>query len=228
MVGGLGTRLRAVVSDRPKILAPVLNRPFLSYLLDQLIRYQFREAILCCGYMGKSVQDMYGDAYGSLLLAYSWEDTPLGTGGALRNALDIITSDEVLAMNGDSFFDADFGDFYRMHKSKSAEASILLANVPDTSRYGRVTTSNNLVLRFEEKSGVSAPGQINAGVYILNKSILLEIAADRPVSLEKEILPVWAGQRRLRGFESPGRFIDVGTPESYAEAERFFSDGQFT
>lgn len=220
-------RLRAVVSDRPKILAPVLNKPFLSYLLDQLIRYQFREAILCCGYMGKSVQDIYGDIYGSLRITYSWEESPLGTGGALRKALDLIASGEFLAMNGDSFIQADFGDFYQLHKTNSAEASILLAKVADTSRYGRVSTEDNRVLKFEEKNGIHAAGLINAGVYILNKNILSGVATDRTVSLEKEILPVWAEQRRLYGFENEGRFIDVGTPESYAEAERFFSEGKF-
>lgn len=223
LVGGLGTRLRSVVSDRPKVLVPIHNKAFLSYLLDQLLYNQFRDVTLCCGYMGKSIQDAYGGSYLGLRLKYSWEESPLGTGGALRNAMDQIAASDVMVMNGDSFIQTDLQSFYRWHKSLSADISLLLAEVPDTSRYGRVSTQDYRIIEFEEKKSPAGAGRINAGIYLAKKEILLEIPTSMPISLERDMLPIWAKQGRVFGHVCRGRFIDVGTPESYLDAEKFFS-----
>lgn len=226
--GGLGTRLRSQVDDRPKVLAEVRGRAFLSYLLDQLAAAGLRSVVVCTGYMGDRVRAEFGDSYGPLRLRYSQEDAPLGTAGALRLARHLLESDPVLVMNGDSICRADLEAFRIWHREKQAEASILLTEVPDTGRYGRVTVDEaGALIAFEEKQNAGGPGWINAGVYLLSDRLIRAIPSGRAVSLEREVLPDWIG-KRLFGHRSEARFLDIGTPESYARAERFFGQGEQT
>ena len=223
LAGGLGTRLRPVVADRPKVLAEVHGRPFLAFLLDQLAAAGIRDVVLCIGYRGEQVRAAFGEAYGALRLRYSQESRLLGTAGALRLALPLLHSDPVLVMNGDSFCEADLASFTRWHRRRGAAATLLLARVPDTGRYGRVELdAEGRVLRFEEKGSPGGPGWVNAGVYLLSRRLLSTIPAGRPVSLEREVFPAWIG-RGLYGHRSTGRFLDIGTPEAYATAEAFFA-----
>lgn len=223
LVGGFGTRLRSVVADRPKVLAEVSGRPFLSILLDQLVKSGTRSVVLCTGYMGDKIQAEFGASYGPLQLFYSHEPTQLGTGGALRFALPLIRSEVVLVMNGDSFCDTDLKVFRTWHSARGAAATILLTEVADTRRYGRVRVdAEGRVLKFEEKAIDSGPGWINAGVYLCGRSLLEAVPTDCPVSLEREIFPVWIGAG-LYGFRGDGRFLDIGVPEAYAQAERFLA-----
>jgi NDP-sugar pyrophosphorylase family protein len=219
LAGGLGTRLRTVVSNRPKALAEVGGCPFVTYLLCQLEYYGFRTVILCIGYLGEQVEDALGERYGSLRLSYSQEDTPLGTGGSLRLALPLLRSGPVLVMNGDSFCDVDLRDFLRRHEEHRGFGSIVLAEVPDTSRFGRVRIEpDNRVTSFVEKDKDHAgnAGLVNAGVYLFNA--FPGVPGDiRPASLEKDLLPAWIGSG-LYGYVARGVFIDIGTPETYAHA----------
>lgn len=224
LAGGLGTRLRSVVNDRPKVLAEVRDRPFLTYLLQQLARSGIKSVVVCTGYIGEQVKAAFGDAFGSMRLLYSQETSQLGTAGALRLALPLIQSDSVLIMNGDSFCDADFGDFWAWRAAKGAEAALLLTQVSDTRRYGRVQMDGDgRVLKFEEKGGKEGSGWINAGIYLLDRSLLLNIPEGVDVSLEREMFPAWM-DRGLYGYGNKGRFLDIGTPESYALAEKFFQE----
>ena len=225
LVGGLGTRLRPVVADRPKVLAEVNGRPVLSYLLDQVARAGVRRVVLCTGYLGEQVLAAFGPRYGPLQLGYSPEPAPLGTAGALRRALPMLQSDPVLVLNGDSMCKADLNAFYAWHCGQGASASLLLTVAPDAARYGQVQTdAEGRVLRFEEKGAVAGgPGWINAGIYLLSQACLEAIPADRPVSIEREMFPAWIGQN-LYGYQSQGRFLDIGTPDAYAEAARFFGE----
>lgn len=223
LAGGRGTRLRSVVSVRPKVLARVLGRPFLTYLLDQLAEAGAREVVLCTGYMSDRVEELLGKRYKTLRLFYSKEEDPLGTGGAIRHALEHFASDPVLIMNGDSFVDADLILYLHWFFEMERDASLLLVKVPDTSRFGRVTTAEGgLILGFEEKGTHFGPGWINAGMYILKKKLLESIPPGKPFSLEREFFPRLA-EKCLYGYQSGGEFIDIGTPESYAGAENFFS-----
>jgi NDP-sugar pyrophosphorylase family protein len=223
LAGGLGTRLRGVVADRPKVLAEVLGRPFLAFLLDQLEAAGVARVVLCTGYRGEQVRAAFGTSYGALRLAYSQEPGPLGTGGALRMALPLLPCEPVLVMNGDSYCSADFQELWSWHLSRAAEATLLLSHVSDTTRYGRVQVqANGQVLRFDEKADAEGPGWISAGIYLLGRSLMLEIPQDRAVSLEREVFPAWIG-RGLYGHRSQGRLLDIGTPESYAAAEQFFA-----
>ena len=226
LAGGLGTRLRPVFSDMPKVLAEVLGRPFLTYLLDQLSSAGAREIILCTGYMGNRVQEVYGDVYKSSHLLYSQEKEPLGTGGALRLALPLLKSDHVLVMNGDSYIRVDLSCYVDWFFRIDRKASLLLAKVPDTSRYGMVKVEKDeSVSIFEEKEEVKGSGWINAGVYLMETSLLTSISSGKTFSLEREFFPSLV-DNGLFGYRSKGRFIDIGTPESYATAENFFSFGE--
>jgi NDP-sugar pyrophosphorylase family protein len=223
LAGGLGTRLRPVVNDRPKVLAEVCGRPFLSYLLDQLQTAGAGQAVLCTGYLGEQIEAALGDCYCGLRLSYSQESAPLGTAGAVRAALARLGSDPVLVLNGDSFFEADLADLSGYHQRHGAQATLALARLADTRRFGRVVlAADGQVSAFEEKGARRGPGWINAGVYVLARQLLETIPAGGAVSLERECFPAWIG-RGLYGYPGRGRFLDIGTPESYAEAREFFA-----
>ena len=218
LAGGLGTRLRSVVPDRPKVLAEVGRRPFLEYLLDQLVLEGVKSVVLCTGYLGDQVRDRLDTSYRTLTLQYSREPQPLGTGGALRLALPMLDSEPVLVMNGDSYCDTRLDAFASWHVGQRAFATILLAETDDTRRYGRVQVDDQgRVLRFSEKTDEMGPGLVNAGVYLLSRTLIGSIAFGRAVSLEHEVFPEWIG-RGLYGFRCQGRLWDIGVPESYARA----------
>ena len=223
LVGGLGTRLRDRVPDRPKALADIARRPFLNYQLDWLAQAGIATVILCTGYRGGQIQRTFGGAYRDLRLRYSHEPTPRGTAGALRYALPLLDAEVVLAMNGDVFCEADLGAFWAWHRRRAAAASIALSRVEDTSRYGRVRVDRaGRVQEFEEKSA-GGPGWVNAGLYLLSRRVIAQIPSGRPVSIEHDIFPKCVG-RGLYGYRSRGRFLDIGTPERYRAAAAFVRD----
>jgi NDP-sugar pyrophosphorylase family protein len=222
LVGGLGTRLQSIVNDRPKVMALINGRPFLTYILDQINDAGLKDVILCVGYMGKYIESEIGPSYKNLTLLYSYEHEPLGTGGALRNANDLLNSDSILIMNGDSYCQYDLDEYWSFHGRNNALASILLTFVNDTSRYGDVSINDhNHVMAFEEKGSFTRPGWINAGVYLISREIISEIPDQRFVSLEKEIFPSLIG-KDFYGFMNDGRFLDIGIPEAFATAGGFF------
>ncbi len=222
LVGGLGTRLRSLALGVPKPLAPVAGRPFVTFVLDQLRRASFDEIVLLTGYRGSDLSDLFGLSYNGLSLKYSQEPEPLGTGGALRHALPLIHSDDVLLLNGDSFCDADVYELYKLHHTSDADLTLTLAWQPDVSRYGRVETTNSgRVASFLEKQSSGESGWINAGVYLIKKQLIEEITPGQFVSLENDLLPGWIKNRFVFAYRSNGAFLDIGTPESYADAEGF-------
>jgi len=221
LAGGLGTRLREIVSDRPKALASVAGRPFLSYVLDQVVTAGVRHAVLCTGYLGDQLRATFGDRFGGLALSYSHESSPQGTAGALRLALPLLRSDPVLVLNGDSHCEVDLKDLIAWHEGRAEQSagSLLVTRVDDTARYGTLDLNDaGEIVAFLEKSGQAVPGWINAGVYVLPRRLLMSIAAEGPVSLERDVFPRWVN-RGLDGYRTNAPFIDIGTPESYAQAE---------
>ncbi len=222
LAGGLGTRLRAVVAHRPKVLATVNGVPFLTRLLDQVAEAGVESVVLCTGHLGEQIEAEYHGAYRGLRVIYSREAAPLGTGGALREALPRLTGSPVLVLNGDSYCGVDLGEFQRFHTARRAEISIVLTEVPDVGRFGSVTMDAEArIIRFEEKAAMSGPGWINAGIYLLSRRVIEAIPAGAAVSLEHDVFPSRLGAG-LFGFRTRGPFLDIGTPESYAAAERFF------
>ena len=221
LVGGLGTRLRAVLTDRPKPLALVEGRPFVCRILDQLVGCGISDAVLCTGHLGGRVQEALGTSHGPLRLRYSQEDAPLGTGGALRLAEPMLEGDPVLALNGDSYFGLPLAAYLDWHAAQGVPATLAIRQVADASPYGLVeATEDGQVTSFREKEPGAGPGWINGGVYLFSRSALKAIPAGRPVSLEREVLPSWIGS--LRAYRAEGPFLDIGTPESLSAASEFF------
>jgi len=230
LAGGKGTRLREAVPDRPKALAEVAGRPLLAYLLAQLERHGFARVVLCTGHMGERVREAVGPKFGRLAIAYSQEPAPLGTGGALRLALAMLDSPDVLVMNGDSYCGADLGALLAFHTAGSSTrpraGSLTVVRAADARRYGCVRFGpDGRVTAFEEKDRAAGAGWINAGVYALARDAIAEVPAGRAISLEKELFPQWAG-RGLYAWPAAGApFIDIGCPESYKDAQAFFAPG---
>ena len=224
LAGGLGTRLRPVISNYPKVLVEVNGRPFLSFLFDQLLEAGFKKVILCTGYMAGQVQQTFGEHYYDLKLVHSPEFVPLGTGGALRNAFPLLKKcpDHVLVMNGDSYIQVKVGKFIDWHFEQKADASMVLSRVENTARYGSVEMDNNSrILDFREKNSGASAGWVNAGVYIFEKTQVERLSPATPISLENDFLPTLLGGEVL-GFKCDGAFIDIGTPSSYSKMGAFF------
>jgi D-glycero-alpha-D-manno-heptose 1-phosphate guanylyltransferase len=221
LAGGLGTRLRSIVEDRPKVLAEVHHQPFILYLFEQIMAAGIKRVVLCTGYKGEQIMAAFENRYHHMDLLYSREEVPLGTGGALRLAFPLIASDPVLVLNGDSYFKADIRDFCNRHASAGAMTSIMLAQVDNTARYGRIEIDpDGSIVGFIEKGEDTAPGWINAGIYLFSRERIQRIPPCRSVSLEKEILPQCIG-KKFFGFPYRGEFLDIGTPESYRQADAF-------
>lgn len=223
LAGGFGTRLRQVVSDRPKVLAQVLGRPFVFHILDRLARAGLKRAVFCTGYMAEMLERVVGPSYRGMELFYSAEEAPLGTAGALRLAQERHPAQLVLALNGDSILDAELGPYLEWFNARDFQASLLLARVEDKSRYGSVTLSDDgHVLGFAEK-GQGGPGLINAGIYLLRSEALAHLEPGKPASIEVDVFPELAAGGSLGGFSAEGRFLDIGLPETYAQAGRFLA-----
>ena len=222
LAGGMGTRLREVVADRPKVMAEVNNRPFITYLLDQLAAADIANVVLCTGYMADQVSTVLGDCYRGMQLCYSVEPSPLGTGGAIRLAIPLFSSFPILVLNGDSYFDMNLLSFASKHSESGAKGSLALATVVDVSRYGAVEiAADNAITRFEEKGNRQGSGLINAGIYLLEQASVEAMPPDSAVSIEREIFPALIGQG-LYGFPQSGKFLDIGVPADYRAAADFF------
>lgn len=217
LAGGLGTRLRAVVHDVPKPMAPIAGHPFLEILLTQLSRQNFDRVILSVGHLADRVVDHFGERFLNLELHYIIEETPLGTGGALAAALPHCRSDHAFVLNGDTFLDLEMGAVEQMWQARRSPIMVL-REVGDTARYGRVELDGELITGFSEK-GISGRGSINAGTYVLPVE-LLDAWVDRaPFSFEADFLPAAIKDLSLLGFCSAGAFIDIGIPEDYQRAQ---------
>lgn len=223
LAGGLGTRLRSALSDRPKVLAPVAGQPFLCYLLDQLEAAGVREVLLLTGYQGDVVQHQFGSSYGELALTYSREPAPRGTAGAIAAARRQLRPAPLLLLNGDSYCDLDLAAFHRSHVCRAGAVTLAVTPVDDVSRFGAIRLSTRRqVLEFTEKGERHGSGWINAGVYLLDPAVIASLPEDTPMSLEREVFPAWVARGKVFAHCTRGAFLDIGTPESYARAEQFF------
>lgn len=219
LAGGFGVRLQSKVKGKQKVLAEVGDHPFLEYLLHQLNLADFKNVIICTGYLGDQVEKVFGSNYKNLNLYYSSEQSPLGTGGSLRKALPLMDSETILVMNGDSFCEIDFKKFWLFHLNKKSKASLALTSVSDTNRYGKVKLgSDDIITQFQEKK--EGAGFVNAGIYLISKALIATIPEGKAISLEKDVFPTWIG-KGFYGYKAGNNFIDIGTPEDYAQAGIF-------
>jgi D-glycero-alpha-D-manno-heptose 1-phosphate guanylyltransferase len=222
LAGGLGTRLRGVVPDLPKPLAPVGGRPFLAIVLEQLRAQGFASAVLSVGYRHELIREAFGDGFGEMALAYAVEERPLGTGGAIRLAARACSDAEVFVLNGDSYTELAFADLQAKHRQSRASLTVCAAEVADAARYGRMLVENSRITGFAEK-GAPGPGLINAGVYLMRRDLLETLALPRAFSFEKDVLAVRLDELRPRAYRASGRFVDIGVPEDYTRAQGMFA-----
>ena len=214
LAGGLGTRLRSVVSEVPKCMAPVDGRPFLQYMLEWLSRYDVSHVVLSVGYLKEVIFSFMDSRACPFEISYAVEEEPLGTGGGIRLALTKCREDRVIVLNGDTFFDVDLEAL-----SFSAPVTLALKPMRDFDRYGAVDWDGELVTGFHEKAAC-AEGLINGGVYALVRSQLDFAFYPKRFSFEKDLLEPLADGHLVAGQVQDGYFIDIGIPEDYARAQR--------
>lgn len=223
LVGGEGTRLRPLTSDVPKPAVTLVDRPFLAYAIEWLAAHGVTEVVLACGFLPEVLREALGDEEqrAGVAITYATEPEPLGTAGAIRFAAEALgerLEDRFLALNGDVLADLDLSALVRAHEERGASATIGLHPVEDSSAYGLVSCDEDgKVLEFLEKTGKAVPGEINAGAYVLERSVLDLVPAGRAVSIEREVFPRLVGDG-LCGLLLDGYWMDIGTPERYLQA----------
>ena len=232
LCGGLGTRLRSVVSDRPKPMADIAGKPFLHYLVKMLSKSGVKHLIFALGYMGEQIEAYFksGEDYG-LSISYSYEDSPLGTGGAIRNALSKVSEENVLVLNADTYFHTDYENLLSQQLKPQAMMTIASRKIEDISRYGAILKDETgRILRWNEKMSsdqakVLRSGEINGGIYVMKKSLIEKIPEGKQ-SLENDCIPAWLKEGIfLQALPSDGYFMDIGIPEDYAQFRKDIESG---
>ena len=219
LAGGLGTRLSSIVSGTPKPMAKVGTRPFLEYLLDYLVEQGVEQAVLAVSHQWEVIREHFDDSYRGISLKYSVEDEPLGTGGAIRQALEKIPDDELIVLNGDTLFHIDLAALASTHHAGNVHLTIALKHVADGGRFGRVRISDQgVITEFMEKS-TDGPGWINGGIYMLNRRLLSEYQLPVKFSFEQDLVEPNVSSICPVAFQSGAYFIDMGVPEDYERAQ---------
>jgi D-glycero-alpha-D-manno-heptose 1-phosphate guanylyltransferase len=222
LAGGLGTRLRSVVKDIPKPMADISGRPFLEYVFNYLQPQGVTRIILAVGYRYELIEQHFGTHYKGMEIVYAVENTPLGTGGAIRLALRHATTKNVGVLNGDTLFTTDLQKLYTFHCEKKASLSLAVCEMHDFDRYGTIELEGHYIKAFREKKAVEK-GYINAGVYIIEQKLLEQAHLAEKFSFEKEILEKYYQtnpEKMLAYLVSPSPyFIDIGIPTDYEKAQ---------
>ena len=220
LAGGLGKRLQGVVRDVPKPMAGINGRPFLSYLMDYLSSQGVNRILLSVGYRYEVIKNYFGLRYKNLDIEYVVENDPLGTGGAIKEALKDIKGDQLIVLNGDTFFKLDFKEMASFHRAHNSIITIAVKPMYNFDRYGTVVSEKDRIVGFEEKSFKDF-GCINGGVYVVSKEISGFLNQDKvPFSLEVDFLPKNINNIPSFAFICEDYFIDIGVPEDYARAQR--------
>lgn len=219
LAGGLGTRLKGVISDIPKPMAPIQDTPFIEYLFEYLIAQGISHAALAVGYKYEVIENYFGAQFKSLKLSYAIENTPLGTGGGIANALSKINSNTCFLLNGDTFFNVDLTLLAKTHTESKADLTLSLKEMQFFDRYGTVKFNDKYkITDFVEKQPLEN-GHINGGVYALNKSIFSTFTAGQKFSFEQDIMEAKVNSLNVMANISDGYFIDIGIPEDYSKAQ---------
>jgi len=224
LAGGLGTRLAGELNGKPKLLAPIDGRPYLDFALKWLSSFGAHRIILALGHLAGEVETYVEDRfYNGLEIVCVVEPEPLGTAGGLAYACAAVQSDPVLVMNGDSFVDADLCALVDNHRASRVDGTLLCTRVQDTSRYGAVEIDDRgRIVQFREKTKASVPGRINAGVYVMNASLIDQVKKLGRGSLEQDIFQKMPSGS-LNAFSGSFEFLDIGTPGDYAKAPEVFA-----
>ena len=218
LAGGRGTRLRKILKDIPKPMAPIGGHPFLEYMIHFLKKFKIQRIILSTGYMSSTIESYFGNGKKwDVDIVYSYESQPLGTGGAIKKAAKLVYDEDFIVLNGDTLVDIDMYEFINFHRFHKAMLTMALVEVQDISEYGSVkVSSDKRITKFMEKN-VTGKGIINGGIYAINR-LIAESIPEGNISLEEEILPALAESKSaLYGFMTGQTLIDIGTPDKYIE-----------
>lgn len=230
LVGGEGTRLRPLTNDVPKPALTLVDRPFLAYMVEWLAGHGVTEIVFACGFLPDVLREALGDGeHAGVRLRYVVEPERRGTAGAIRFAADALgeeLEESFFALNGDVLTDLDLSALIQAHRERGARATIALYPVEDSAAYGLVEVDGaGRVLEFVEKTGKHVPGEINAGAYFLERSVLDLIPPEREVSIEREVFPQLVGDG-LGALRLEGYWMDIGTPERYLQASWDILEGR--
>jgi D-glycero-alpha-D-manno-heptose-7-phosphate kinase len=223
LAGGFGTRLKEVISDRPKVMAPINGKPFLEYIIQLLRRNGFKEIVISTGYLGDYIKSYFGDGTNfGVKIEYAVEDFPLGTGGALKNAQGYF-KEPFLMVNGDTYLEVDLNRLVSFHDKKKSLATIALAKVNNAGESGLVSLQKSGKIKsFTEKPKSGRGGLVNAGYYFFSPKIFKYISPKKRLSLEKIIFPKLVSGGLIHGFPMDASFLDIGKPETYEKAKTYF------
>ena len=223
LCGGLGKRLKSITKNYPKPMVKIGQKPFLDIIIGYMASLGFKRFVLGVGYKAETFKKYYrGSLVKDLKIEFCEEKTPLGTGGAVKKAKNLIRSSFFLVLNGDSFCKFEPSDFLKFHKNKKAIVSILLKKVPSGADYGKVKLNKRgLIIDFNEKDSRARNCFINSGVYVFSKEIFNFMPRQKKFSLERDFFPKLAGKNCF-GYTKSGFFIDIGTPERYLKANKYF------
>ncbi len=220
LAGGLGTRLRSVVSELPKCMAPVNGKPFLAYVIDHLQKQGIRDFILSVGYKHEAIVEFVNAQYPMLNVQYSIEEEPLGTGGAIKLSCKYATDENIVVTNGDTLYAVNIKQLSDFHLQCNAECTLSLKPMRGFDRYGVVELNDNSsIASFKEKQ-FYAEGLINGGVYVLNKERFLQEELPQKFSFEKDYMEKLYSERQMFGMVQDEYFIDIGIPEDFHRAQQ--------
>ena len=219
LAGGLGTRLRSLITDIPKPMAPVNGKPFLYFIFEYLYKQGINRVILSIGYKHDVIEDFLGNCYKNIHIIYSVEDEPLGTGGAIKKALEKVSCSEVFILNGDTFFGINLNNLYQKHLLLESNLTLALKPMKEIDRYGIVLTSGDRIIKFEEKK-YQKTGNINGGLYIARNDLFSNIDLPEKFSFEKDFLEVYCNILIFNSYIEDSYFIDIGIPKDYETAQR--------
>ncbi len=223
LAGGFGTRLRKVLEDVPKPMAPINGRPFLEYQLNYLKSFGINRAVLSIGYLSHQIQSHFGSSFNGIEIVYAVEKTPLGTGGGIKLAYNELKTNEAVVVNGDTLFEVNIEDFFKLHRAKSSLFSLALRELDDVSRYGNVLINDeNQIYKFAEKGSHHGEGLINGGVYIIHAEFFENTNLPKKFSMEKDVFESCYKKRNFYGFPFSNYFLDIGIPEDFEKAQDDF------
>lgn len=217
LAGGFGTRLQTVVSDIPKPMAEVNNKPFLEYVLNYLLKFNIKNIVLSVGYKHNVIIDYFGNNFKGININYAIESEPLGTGGAIKFAANKIHSKDFFLLNGDTLFDVNLNELSKFHKNLNSDISLSLKPMKGIDRYGVVEFDNNFKINNFKEKKYQKSGYINGGVYAINKNVL-EKTDKKKFSFEKDIMEKYLSKINIFAYISDTYFIDIGIPEDYKKA----------
>lgn len=217
LAGGFGIRLRNVVPNLPKPMAPVAGKPFVEHVLLSLSKKGFSRVILSVGFMAEKIISYFGNNFYGIEIVYAIEKSPLGTGGAIVSSMLNCRTDHVYIFNGDSYINLEINEIEALWELNH-NPIIIARNVIDTSRYGRIESKNGQIIAFSEK-GTHGPGLINAGCYLFPVGLLKDIPQGKSFSIENDYFAKEVSKKSFDLFITKGYFIDIGLPEDYARAQ---------